>query len=127
VSTIELTIEIEMGSGVSFFLALPLVPPRPRFRVGLDRAISWFFTARGPVGVLVHVGWDERAGYSERRRLFYGEGFSAFSPSWSPGGDQIAFSVGRYFRAPGHPAAPVAIVRADGTGLRMVADDVPTN
>jgi TolB protein len=64
---------------------------------------------------------------SERRRVFWRKDFSAFYPSWSPNGDQIAFSVGRYFRAPGHPAAEVAIMQADGTGLRMIADDGDNN
>ena len=41
--------------------------------------------------------------------------FSAFSPSWSPAGDLIAFGVGRYFRAPNHPAAQLAVMKADGT------------
>jgi TolB protein len=64
---------------------------------------------------------------SDRRRLFWKKGFSAFYPTWSPGGDQLAFSVGGYFRAPGHPAAQVAIIHADGTGLRMILDDGDNN
>jgi TolB protein len=64
---------------------------------------------------------------SERRRLFARPGFSAFSPSWSPAGDLVAFSVGRYFRAAGHPTAQVAIMRADGGEVRMIADDEANN
>jgi TolB protein len=64
---------------------------------------------------------------SERRHAFARPGFSAFSPSWSPAGDLIAFSVGRYFRAPGHPSAQVAIMKPDGTDLRLIADDGSNN
>jgi len=64
---------------------------------------------------------------SDRRHAFARPGFSAFASSWSPAGDQIAFSVGRYFRARGHPAAQVAIMQADGTNLRMIADDGANN
>lgn len=64
---------------------------------------------------------------SARRRLFWREGFSAFSAAWSPGGDQIAFSVGRYFRAAGHPAAQVALIRPDGSGFLVIADDGMNN
>jgi len=64
---------------------------------------------------------------SERRHVFARSGFSAFASSWSPAGDLIAFSVGRYFRAPGHPAAQVAIMQADGANLRMIADEGANN
>jgi len=64
---------------------------------------------------------------SDRRQIFSEKGASAFYPSWSPDGYEIAFSVGRYFRAPGHPAAQVAIIRTDGSGLRMIADDGANN
>lgn len=64
---------------------------------------------------------------SERRHAFARPGFSAFSSSWSPAGDLIAFSVGRYFRMPDHPSAQVAIMKPDGTNLRMIADDASNN
>ncbi|OLC43395.1 MAG: hypothetical protein AUH43_20955 [Acidobacteria bacterium 13_1_40CM_65_14] len=64
---------------------------------------------------------------SERRHVFARQGFSAFSPSWSPAGDLIAFGVGRYFRFPGHPAAEVAIMKADGSDVRFIADDGSNN
>jgi Tol biopolymer transport system component len=68
-----------------------------------------------------------RADGTDRRHAFARPGFSAFSPSWSPAGDRLAFSVGRYFRAPGHPAAQVAIMRGDGRDVRMIADDQSNN
>ena len=68
-----------------------------------------------------------RADGSERRQVFARQGFSAFSSSWSPAGDVIAFGVGRYFRVPGHPTAQVAIVNADGSNLRFIADDASNN
>lgn len=64
---------------------------------------------------------------ADRHQLFARHGFSAFSSSWSPAGDLIAFSVGRYFRAPGHPTAEVAIMRADGGNVRFIADDQANN
>jgi TolB protein len=64
---------------------------------------------------------------SERRHAFARPGFSAFSSSWSPTADLIAFSVGRYFRSAGHPTAQVAIMKPDGTNLRMIADDASNN
>ena len=64
---------------------------------------------------------------SQRRHAFARPGFSAFSSSWSPAGDLIAFSVGRYFRAAGHPTAQVAIMKPDGTDVRMIADDGSNN
>jgi Tol biopolymer transport system component len=68
-----------------------------------------------------------RADGSERRQVFARQGVSAFSSSWSPAGDVIAFGVGRYFRIPGHPTAQVAIVNADGSNLRFIADDASNN
>jgi len=64
---------------------------------------------------------------SGRRHVFARSGFSAFGASWSPAGDSLAFGVGRYFRIPGHPTAQVAIVKADGTDLRFIADDQSNN
>jgi TolB protein len=59
--------------------------------------------------------------------LFRREGYSAFNAVWSPAGDQIALSVGRYFRAPGLPAAPIALMKPDGSGYREIVDDGVNN
>jgi TolB protein len=64
---------------------------------------------------------------SEKHTLFHRQGFSAFDAVWSPAGDAIALCVGRYFRAPGLPAAQVALMKPDGSGFRVIADDGVNN
>jgi len=61
------------------------------------------------------------------RTVFHREGFSAFSGVWSPRGDEIALSIGRYFRAPGAPAGQIALVKPDGSDLRIIVDDEINN
>ena len=62
-----------------------------------------------------------------KRTVFDGDGLSAFSAVWSPRGDRIAVSVGRYFRAPGAPAAQIALIDADGSNMQLIADDEHNN
>jgi Tol biopolymer transport system component len=64
---------------------------------------------------------------SEEHTLFHREGVSAFDAVWSPAGDMIAFCVGKYFRAPGFPASQVALMKPDGWGFRIIADDGVNN
>lgn len=64
---------------------------------------------------------------ADRRTLFHREGASAFSAAWSPAGDAIALSFGRYFRSAGLPAAPIAVMAPDGSDLRLVVDDEANN
>ncbi len=64
---------------------------------------------------------------SDKRTLFQREGFSAYSAVWSPSGDEIALSVGRYFRAPGLPSAQIALIKPDGSNFRLVVDDKVNN
>jgi TolB protein len=64
---------------------------------------------------------------SEKHTLFHREGFSAFDAVWSPAGDMIALCVGRYFRAAGLPASQVALIKPDGWGSRVIADDGVNN
>jgi Tol biopolymer transport system component len=63
----------------------------------------------------------------DKRTLFHREGFSAFSAVWSPSGDEIALSVGRYFRAPGLPPAQIALIKPDGSNFRLLVDDEMNN
>ena len=59
--------------------------------------------------------------------LFHREGFSAFSGVWSPTGDEIALSVGRYFRAAGLPPAQIGLIKPDGSNFRLIVDDEMNN
>ena len=59
--------------------------------------------------------------------LFHQEGFSAFNAVWSPVGDEIALSVGRYFRAPGLPPSQIGLIKPDGSNLRLIVDDEMNN
>jgi Tol biopolymer transport system component len=46
---------------------------------------------------------------------------------WSPAGDQLALSIGRYFRSPGAPAAQLALVKPDGSDFQVILDDGKNN
>ncbi len=63
----------------------------------------------------------------DKHTLFHRDGFSAFSGAWSPAGDEIALSVGRYFRSPGLPAAQIALINPDGSNFRLIVDDEVNN
>ncbi len=64
---------------------------------------------------------------ANKRTLFRREGFSAFSGVWAPGGNEIALSVGRYFRAAGPPSGQIALVKPDGSDFRLLVDDEMNN
>ena len=64
---------------------------------------------------------------SGQRTLFHREEASAFSAVWSPAGDAIALSFGRYFRPAGLPSAPIGVIDPDGSDLRLVVDDEVNN
>lgn len=64
---------------------------------------------------------------SGKRTLFHERGAAAYDASWSPAGDTILFSVGRYFRSPGLPAAQIATIKPDGTDFRAIVDDGVNN
>lgn len=68
-----------------------------------------------------------KADGGNKRTLFHREGLSAFDAVWSPAGDMIALCVGKYFRAPGFPASQVALLKPDGSGFRVIADDGVNN
>ncbi len=60
---------------------------------------------------------------SNRSTLFRDAEKSALGPVWSPQGDKIAFALGRFFQTALGPAvADIAIIRNDGTGLKMLTD-----
>ncbi len=56
--------------------------------------------------------------------VLYGEAEkSALAPNWSRRGDQIAFSLGRFFQMTfGASVADIAIVHSDGTGFKVLTD-----
>ena len=60
-------------------------------------------------------------------RCFTATAFSAFSGVWSPAGNEIALSVGRYFRAAGLPPAQIALIKPDGSDFRLIVDDELNN
>jgi len=64
---------------------------------------------------------------SDKHPLFHKSGVSAFDAVWSPAGDMIAFSVGKYFRAAGLPSAQIALIQPDGSGYREVAEEGVNN
>lgn len=58
---------------------------------------------------------------SRRSTLFTDATRSAVAPEWSRQGDRIAFGLGRFFQSSLGPAsADIAVVRSDGTGLRVL-------
>jgi TolB protein len=64
---------------------------------------------------------------SGKHPLFHKEGNSAYDAVWSPAGDIIAFSVGKYFRAAGLPPAQIALIKPDGSGYREIAEEGVNN
>ena len=80
--------------------------------------------ATSPGDTSVEIMSDRGA---DKRSLFHREGFSAFSAVFSPKGDEIALSVGRYFRAAGMPPAQIALIKPDGSDFRLIVDDKINN
>jgi Tol biopolymer transport system component len=64
---------------------------------------------------------------SGKRTLFHQAGAAAYDATWSPANDTILFSVGRYFRSPGLPAAQIATIKPDGSDFHVVVDDGVNN
>ena len=60
---------------------------------------------------------------SRRKVLFSDPQRSALAPVWSPRGDRVAFGLGTFFpRVNGPATADIAVVRVDGTDLRILTD-----
>lgn len=64
---------------------------------------------------------------TNQRRIFKQDGYAAFDAVWSPRGDEIALSVGRYFRQPGPPPGQIALMKPDGSDFRIIVDDGMNN
>lgn len=58
---------------------------------------------------------------TRRSFLFRDAERSALAPVWSPRGDRIAFSPGRFFQTiQGQAVADIGVMRGDGTGLKVL-------
>ena len=65
---------------------------------------------------------------SNRSVLFEDAEKSAVAPAWSPKGDRIAFGLGRFFQTLNGPAvADIAVIGADGKGLKVLTDGKGNN
>ena len=64
---------------------------------------------------------------SDLHTAYYRKGSSAFSAAWSPSGDRLALSVGRYFRSPGAPPGDLALVKPDGSNFEVILQDGRNN
>jgi TolB protein len=65
---------------------------------------------------------------AERRIVFDDPKQNAVAPVWSPDGDRIAFGLGRYNEGTRVGArSNVAVIGADGTGLRLLTEGTPGN
>lgn len=77
----------------------------------------------GTAGIVHNRVLKMRADGTGAGVLFAHPVHSALAPAWSPRGDRIAFSLGRFFpNALGPAAAALALVRADGSGLTLLTD-----
>ncbi|HLP09446.1 MAG TPA: hypothetical protein VK178_14885 [Opitutaceae bacterium] len=60
---------------------------------------------------------------AQRSVFFAGDGRSALAPVYSASGDMVAFALGRFFQMRlGAATADLAVVNADGTGLRILTE-----
>ncbi len=65
---------------------------------------------------------------ADRRIVFDDLARNAVAPVWSPDGTRIAFGLGRYNLGTRDGAlSHVAVINADGTGLRQLTEATPGN
>jgi Tol biopolymer transport system component len=63
---------------------------------------------------------------SNKKRIFPAtDDVAAFSPSWSPDGQLVAFGYGGFFQDRKTKAAKIVMVKRDGTGLQDLTDGMP--
>jgi Tol biopolymer transport system component len=62
---------------------------------------------------------------SNKRRVFLDEAGAAYSPSWSPDGQWLAFGFGGFFNTRNSKPAKIMMVRADGTGAKDLTEGSP--
>jgi Tol biopolymer transport system component len=80
-------------------------------------------TMSGTAAVLHNSLLSMDADGTQRSILFHDPNKSAVAPAWSRQGDQIAFSLGQFFQMTlGAARADVAVIRTDGSGLRLLTD-----
>src|ERR1700730_2619702 len=60
-------------------------------------------------------------------RCFIGRDSARFPVCGHPAGNEIALSVGRYFRSAGLPPGQIALVKPDGSDFRLIVDDEMNN
>ena len=85
-----------------------------------DRLLVNDQTAGGLQNSLIELSADG----SRWSVLFKDSTRNALAPVWSPQGDRIAFAMGGFFqrRTPALAIADLAVIRADGTGLKVLTD-----